>query len=87
MTTSGTTQSWVRHNDGTGVPMCSVVVGFSREGQPIYAVKVNDGRGGYIAGNYEDGKPYAEYELYGAKHSRDWQYIVTTEDISGECLC
>ena len=66
-----------RVNNSGGVPQNAVVGGYSPYGNPLYAILAEHYNDMYIAGNYEEGNDYAEYEVEDdTKHAHRWLYLV-----------
>ena len=79
---SGDVYSWVNKYDITGVPVGAVTGGCSPEGSRNYVIRVKYS-GWFIAGNYEEGNEYVEFEYFGYQCSVDWEYLVSNGDVAG----
>ena len=74
--------SWVDKNDTPDVPKGAITGACSPAGKRIYVIRASHGTK-LIAGNYEEGNEYAEYEQIGARQSNEWQYLVSNEEAFG----
>ena len=73
---------WVDKNDNIDAPIGAVTGACSLQGRRIYVIRAPY-NGRTVAGNYEEGNDYAEIEIYGARMSLDWEYLVSTEEVTG----
>ena len=73
---------WVNKTDTIGVPVGAVARDCSPEGSRNYVVLANHNNF-FIAGNYQEGNNYAEYELLRCEYAADWKYLVSNEDVTG----
>ena len=76
---------WVDNNDINGVPIGGVTRDCSPEGRRIYVIRASYGTF-YVAGNYEEGNGYAEFEQFGIESSMDWEYLVSNEEVVGKVI-
>ena len=76
--------SWVHKDDVIGAPADGIIGACSPEGRYIYVIRANYDHGKYfIAGNYEEGNDYAEFEYDGLHiSSMDWEYLVSSADVT-----
>ena len=77
---------WVNKNDINGVPIGGVTRDCSPEGRRIYVIRASYGTV-HIAGNYEEGNGYAEFEQFGIESSMDWEFLVSNEEVAGKVIC
>ena len=69
-------------NDNKGVPVGAVTRDCSPEGRHIYVIRA-EYDGFHIAGNYEEGNDYAEFEEMGIESSKAWEFLVSNKDVAG----
>ena len=75
---------WVDKDDTNGVPIGGVTRDCSPEGRRIYVIRAYFiDEGVFVAGNYEEGNEYAEYEQSGIKSSMSWEFLVSNYDVAG----
>ena len=82
MASSDTVFCWVNKNDTNGVPVGAVTRDCSPEGSRNFVVRAYHDSF-ILPGNYEEGNDYAEFEYFGNKFSRHWEYLVSNEDVTG----
>ena len=84
VTSPGTQYSWVEKNEVDGVPVGAVIGGHSKESGFHYVVQARD-KAVHVAGNYKAGADHVDYFKQGEyRESRDWQYLVSSEEAEGE---
>ena len=62
--------TWL-HGQARSVPQGAVIGSHTRDGAPLYIIRVED-----EAGHYDARNSFAEYEYYGAKSATYFQYLV-----------
>ena len=80
MVSSHNVFGWINNVDTSGVLYGAV----TRDCSPRrnYVIRASYS-GTFIAGNYEEGKDYAEIEYFGYKSSVDWEFLVSNEHVAG----
>ena len=73
---------WVDKKSVKSVPSDIVTRDCSPEGQHVYIIRAVY-RGKYAVGYYAEGNEYAVFEHHGVKYSDDWEYLVSSEHVTG----
>ena len=69
-------------DDIIGAPNGVIIGACSPEGRYVYVIRAKHDEY-FIAGNYEEEKNYAEFEWRGVRSAVDWEYLVSSGDVTG----